>query len=250
MSHFIHDKCAAARYKNDVGIKIYPFAIRFLNEILIDSSVVNFFFTTMRYTSQAIEVLIEEFAKLPGIGKKTAQRLALHILREKNEEVERFAKALLDAKEKVIYCGECQNMTDHNANPCAICASSKRNHQLLCVVESPSDVIAFEKTNQFNGVYHVLHGVISPLDGIGPDNLKVKELIARLASEKGQSVKEAILALNPTIEGETTVLYLTKLLKPLGLKLSRIARGIPIGSELEYTDEATLTRALEGRSEI
>lgn len=204
----------------------------------------------MRYTSQAIEVLIEEFAKLPGIGKKTAQRLALHILREKNEDVERFAKALLDAKEKVVYCRECQNMTDNNANPCSICTSPKRNHQLLCIVESPSDVIAFEKTNQYIGQYHVLHGVISPLDGIGPDDLKVKELIARLATDKGQAIKETILALNPTVEGETTVLYLTKLLKPLGLKVSRIARGIPIGSELEYTDEATLTRALEGRAEI
>jgi recombination protein RecR len=204
----------------------------------------------MRYTSQAIEVLVEEFAKLPGIGKKTAQRLALHILREKPEDVERFAKALLDAKEKVVYCVECQNMTDNTANPCIICTSPKRNCSLICVVESPSDVIAFEKTNQYSGLYHVLHGVISPLDGIGPDDLKVKELLARLSTEKGQQVKEIILALNPTVEGETTVLYLTRLLKPLGLKVSRIARGIPIGSELEYTDEATLTRALEGRAEV
>ncbi|MCS6989255.1 MAG: recombination mediator RecR [Chloroherpetonaceae bacterium] len=203
----------------------------------------------MRYTSQAIEVLIEEFAKLPGVGKKTAQRLALHILREKKEDVERFAKALLDAKEKVVYCSECQNMTDLAVNPCVICQSPKRNHSLVCVVESPSDVIAFEKTNQYSGLYHVLHGVISPLDGVGPDDLKIKELIARLATEKGQKVKEIILALNPTIEGETTVLYLTKLLKPLGLKITRIARGVPIGSELEYADEATLTRALEGRTE-
>lgn len=203
----------------------------------------------MRYTSQAIEVLIEEFAKLPTIGKKTAQRLALHILREKTEDVERFAKALLDAKEKVVYCSECQNLTDNDVNPCAICKSPKRNHSIVCVVESPGDVLAFEKTNQYNGLYHVLHGVISPLDGVGPNDLKIKELIERLGSEKGQSVKEIILALSPTVEGETTVLYLTKILKPLGLKVTRIARGVPIGGELEHIDEATLTRALEGRTE-
>jgi len=204
----------------------------------------------MRYTSQAIETLIEEFAKLPGIGKKTAQRLALHVLREKKEDVELLAKALMDAKEIVVYCSECQNMTDKHHNPCSICTSQKRNRSMLCIVESPSDVIAFEKTNQYTGLYHVLHGVISPLDGIGPDDLKLKELLARLSAAGSQSIKEIILALNPTVEGETTVLYLSKLLKPLGLKVSRIARGIPIGSELEYTDEATLTRALEGRSDV
>lgn len=204
----------------------------------------------MRYTSQAIETLVEEFAKLPGIGRKTAQRLALHILREKKEEVELLAKALLNAKEQVIYCSICQNMTDAHQNPCPICASAKRNRTLICVVESPSDVIAFERTNQYNGLYHVLHGVISPLDGIGPDDLKIKELLVRLNAEGDAAAREVILALNPTVEGETTVLYLTRLLKPLGLKVSRIARGIPVGSELEYTDEATLTRALEGRSAL
>jgi recombination protein RecR len=204
----------------------------------------------MRYTSQAIETLVEEFAKLPGIGRKTAQRLALHILREKKEEVQLLAKALLDAKELVIYCRICQNVTDVHQNPCPICTSPKRHHHLICVVESPSDVIAFEKTNQYHGVYHVLHGVISPLDGIGPDDLKIKELLARLSTNGESAPQEVILALNPTVEGETTVLYLAKLLKPLGVKVSRIARGIPVGSELEYTDEATLTRALEGRSLI
>lgn len=203
----------------------------------------------MRYTSQAIETLIEEFAKLPGIGRKTAQRLALHILREQKENVELLAKALLNAKEQVIYCSVCQNMTDAHQDPCPICSSPKRNHSLICVVESPSDVIAFEKTNQYNGLYHVLHGTISPLEGIGPDDLKIKELLSRL-STMNLATTEVILALNPTIEGEATVLYLSKLLLPLKVKLSRIARGVPIGSELEYTDEATLTRALEGRSEI
>jgi recombination protein RecR len=201
----------------------------------------------MRYTSQTIEVLVEEFAKLPGIGKKTAQRLALYVLREKRESIEHFAKALIDAKEKVIYCSSCQNMTDKDHDPCIICSSPKRNRAVVCIVESPSDVIAFERTNQFQGLYHVLHGVISPLDGIGPDDLKIKELIARLGEN---SISELILALNPTVEGETTTLYLTKLIKPLGIKITRIARGIPIGSELEYTDEATLTRALEGRAEV
>jgi recombination protein RecR len=203
----------------------------------------------MKYTSQAIEVLIEEFAKLPGIGRKTAQRLALYVLKQKKEEVELFSKALLDAKDKVVYCANCQNMTDHDHNPCSICTSPKRNRAVMCIVESPSDVIAFEKTNQYQGGYHVLHGVISPLDGVGPNDLKIRELVVRLG-EVGDEVKEIILALNPTVEGETTTLYLTKLLKPLGFKITRIARGIPIGSELEYTDEATLTRALEGRSEL
>ncbi|MFN3385546.1 MAG: recombination mediator RecR [Candidatus Thermochlorobacter sp.] len=204
----------------------------------------------MRYTSQAIETLVEEFAKLPGIGRKTAQRLALHILREKKEQAQLLAKAILDAKEQVIYCSICQNMTDVHQDPCPICTSPKRNRTIICVVESPSDVIAFEKTNQYNGLYHVLHGVISPLDGIGPDDLKIKELLVRLHAGGKDAVQEVILALNPTVEGETTVLYLARLLKPLGIKISRIARGIPVGSELEYTDEATLTRALEGRAAL
>ncbi|MBC8045129.1 MAG: recombination protein RecR [Rhizobacter sp.] len=205
----------------------------------------------MHYTSQAIETLITEFAKLPGIGKKTAQRLALHVLKETREEVDRFASALIDAKEKIIYCSSCQNMTDMGQDPCAICTNLKRNRHLVCVVESPSDVIAFEKTNQYRGLYHVLHGVISPLDGVGPNDLKIRELLVRLGKDGDEEVQEIILAMNPTVEGETTTLHLTKLIRPLGgIKLTRIARGIPIGSELEYTDEATLTRALEGRAEV
>ncbi|NTV47855.1 MAG: recombination protein RecR, partial [Chlorobiales bacterium] len=169
----------------------------------------------MRYTSHAVETLIEEFSKLPGIGRKTAQRLAMHVLHEDKEKVAALAQALLNAKEKVAYCSRCQNVTDKEADPCNICSSLKRNHSVVCVVEAPSDVLAFEKTNQYNGLYHVLHGVISPLDGVGPDQLKIRELIARLASEEGADIKEVILAVNPTVEGETTVLYLTKLLKPL-----------------------------------
>ncbi len=203
----------------------------------------------MRYTSQTIEQLIEQFAKLPGIGRKTAQRLAMFVLQEEKPQVEALAQALLDVKTKVTFCSKCQNVTDSGQDPCAICSSPKRNHKTICVVESPSDVLAFERTNQYYGSYHVLHGVISPLDGIGPDDLKIRELLTRLQSPD-EEVTEIILAINPTVEGETTVLYLTKLLKPVGLKISRIARGIPVGSELEYIDEATLTRALQGRDEL
>jgi len=205
----------------------------------------------MRYTSHAVETLIDEFAKLPGIGRKTAQRLTMFILHEEQEKAESLAQALLDLKTKVSYCSLCQNVTDKEVDPCNICTSAKRDKSVVCVVEAPNDVLAFEKTNQFNGLYHVLHGVISPLDGVGPDDLKVKELIHRLSETAGHvPIKEVILAINPTVEGETTVLYLSKLLKPLGVKVTRIARGIPIGTELEYIDDATLTRALEGRAEL
>jgi recombination protein RecR len=203
----------------------------------------------MQYTSETIEILINEFAKLPGIGRKTAQRLALHILKESKEDVALLANALTDAKEKIIYCSVCQNITEAKHDPCIICSNTKRNHSQLCVVSEPSDVMALEKTNQFHGTYHVLHGLVSPLDGVGPDDLKIRELLARLGNST-EAVAEIILALNPNVEGETTTLYLTKLLKPLGLKVTRIARGISVGSELEYTDEATLTRALEGRAEL
>ncbi len=195
----------------------------------------------MLYTSESIQQLVEEFAQLPGIGRKTAQRLSLHILKMPKEEVALFAKALIDVKEKVRYCSTCFNITE--TDPCPICASPKRNKKIICVVEEPNDVLAVEKTHEFIGLYHVLGGALSPLDGIGPEDLKVKELLNRLNEE----LDEIILALNPNVEGETTTLYLSKLLKPLNIKVTRIARGLPIGSDLEFADEATLTRALEGR---
>ncbi len=202
----------------------------------------------MRYTSAAIEALIEEFAKLPGIGRKTAQRLAMHILQQHPDEVEKFASALVDVKQNVIHCSVCQNVTDRGADPCSICRARGRDRSAICVVESPSDVLAFEKTGHYRGLYHVLHGVISPLDGIGPDHIRIRELLSRLSPEDGPPVSEIIMALNPTVEGETTVLYISKLLKPLGVRVTKIARGIPVGAELEFVDEATLSRALEGRS--
>ncbi|MCG8341457.1 MAG: recombination mediator RecR [Chlorobiales bacterium] len=202
----------------------------------------------MRYTSAAIEALIEEFAKLPGIGRKTAQRLAMHILHEQPGEVDKLARALMDVKERVISCSICQNVTDLGDDPCSICRGKNRNRSVICVVESPTDVLAFEKTAQYRGLYHVLQGVISPLDGVGPDDIRIKELLARLSPEEGDKVSEVIMALSPTVEGETTVLYISRLLKPLGVEVTKIARGIPVGAELEFIDEATLSRALEGRS--
>lgn len=195
----------------------------------------------MLYTSEALQQLIEEFARLPGIGRKTAQRLALYILKQPREEVVKMAKALVNVKDRIRYCSTCWNITE--LDPCPICASPKRDRSVLCVVEEPNDVIAIEKTNEFKGLYHVLGGSLSPLDGIGPDDLKIRELLQRIGGE----VQEVILALNPNVEGEATTLYLTKLLKPLGVKVTRIARGIPVGGDLEFADEATLTRALEGR---
>lgn len=195
----------------------------------------------MLYTSEALQHLIEEFSKLPGIGRKTAQRLALHILKQPREDVVRMARALVDVKDRIRACSVCCNITEQD--PCAVCASSKRDRSLICVVEEPNDVIAVEKTNDFRGLYHVLGGSLSPLDGIGPEELKVKELLTRVTPE----IVEVILALNPNVEGEATTIYLTRLLKPLGVKVSRIARGIPVGGDLEFTDEATLARALEGR---
>jgi recombination protein RecR len=195
----------------------------------------------MVYTSEALQQLIEEFAALPGIGRKTAQRLALHILKQPREDVVQMARALVNVKDKIRYCSSCWNITE--TDPCPICASPKRDRTIICVVEEPNDVMAVEKTNEFKGLYHVLGGSLSPLDGIGPDELKVRELLQRITNE----ITEVILALNPNVEGEATTLYLTKLLKPLGVKISRIARGIPVGGDLEFADEATLTRALEGR---
>lgn len=198
----------------------------------------------MLFTSEALQQLIEEFSRLPGIGRKSAQRIALFILKLPREEVVRMARALVNVKERIRYCSVCCNITEDD--PCAICASAKRDRQIICVVEEPSDVIALEKTNEFKGLYHVLGGALSPLDGVGPDDLKVKELLQRV----GNGIEEIILAMNPDVEGEATTIYLSRLLKPLGVKVSRIARGIPVGGDLEFADEATLSRALEGRIEL
>ncbi len=195
----------------------------------------------MGYTSDSLNQLIEEFSQLPGIGRKSAQRLAMYILKLPKDDVVNMANALLNLKEKMRYCSSCWNFTE--TDPCGICANPRRDPHLICVVEEPSDVLALEKTNDYRGLYHVLGGALSPLDGIGPEHLKVKELLSRIRPE----TEEIILALNPNIEGEATVIYLTRLLKPLGVKVSRLARGIPIGGDLEFTDEATLSRALEGR---
>jgi len=196
----------------------------------------------MTYTAESVARLVEQFARLPGIGRKTAHRLALFVLKMEREEVVDLAKALVNAKDKVRYCSVCSNITE--ADPCAICSNPKRDRNVLCVVEEPSDVLALEKTNEFKGLYHVLGGALSPLDGIGPEDLRVKELLARFSTS---NVEEVILAMNPNVEGEATTLYLSKLLKPLGPRITRIARGLPVGSDLEYADEATLSRALEGR---
>lgn len=195
----------------------------------------------MLHTSEALQQLIEEFSRLPGIGRKSAQRLALHLLKQPREDVVRMARTLVNMKDRIRYCSICWNITE--GDPCAICASPKRDRCLICVVEEPNDVIAVEKTNDFRGLYHVLGGALSPLDGIGPEDLKVKELLDRTTSD----VTEVILALNPNVEGEATTIYLTRLLKPLCAKVSRIARGLPVGGDLEFADEATLSRALEGR---
>jgi recombination protein RecR len=195
----------------------------------------------MLYTSETLQQLIEEFSQLPGIGHKSAQRIALDLLKRPREEVVRMAQALVSVKDRIRYCSICWNITE--TDPCSICASPKRERGAICVVEEPNDVIALEKTNEFHGLYHVLGGALSPLDGIGPEDLKIRELLARMSAD----VTEVILAMNPNVEGEATTIYLTRLLKPLGAKVSRIARGIPVGGDLEFADEATLTRALEGR---
>ena len=192
----------------------------------------------------AIEKLIEEFAKLPGIGYKTAQRLTLHVLNLPKEEVEEFAKALIRARGTIKYCSVCGNYTDKD--PCAICSNPSRDKSVICVVEQPKDVITLEKVREYNGVYHVLHGTISPMAGRGPDDIKLRELVRRINGE----VKEVIVATNPNVEGEATAMYISKILKPLGIKVTRIASGVPIGGDLEYSDEVTLAKALEGRKEI
>ena len=199
----------------------------------------------MSYYSPSIEKLVEAFEKLPSIGHKTAVRLAFHILNLSNEETNEFIQSILNAKNNLKYCSKCYNISD--TDPCIICGNPKRDEGVICVVEDVKDIIAMEKTHEFKGVYHVLHGSISPMNGIGPDDIKLKELLQRLNPE---TVKEIILATNPRVEGEATAMYISKLVKPLGIKVSRIAHGIPVGGDLEYTDEVTLTKALEGRREL
>jgi recombination protein RecR len=188
--------------------------------------------------------LIEELQKLPGIGPKGAQRLAFHILKTPRENADRLADALRDVKELVTYCSVCNNITD--ADPCAFCRSRERNHHVICVVEEPQNVTAIERTREFKGVYHVLMGALSPLQGVGPDDLKIKGLLSRVRD----GATEIILATNPNVEGEATAIYLARLLKPLGVKVTRIAMGLPVGSDLEYADEVTMHKALEGRREV
>ncbi len=195
--------------------------------------------------AKPIDHLIDALTRLPGIGKKTASRLAFHILRSSSSEAQALARAILDVKEKIRLCSICFNLTDED--PCRICQDERRAGEILCVVEGPNDLVAIENTGGFRGRYHVLHGAISPLEGIGPDHLKMKELLERLRKEK---VSEVILANNPTVEGGATALYLVDLIKPLGIKVTRIAYGIPMGSEIEYSDGMTLSKALEGRREI
>lgn len=198
----------------------------------------------MEFYPVAIEKLIEEFAKLPGIGQKTAQRLTLHVLNLPKEEVEEFAKALVRARGTIKYCSVCGNFTD--SDPCAICSNPNRDKSIICVVEQPKDIMAVERVREYNGLYHVLHGTISPMAGRGPEDIKLRELITRLNGV----VKEVVVATNPNIEGEATAMYISKIIKPLGVKVTRIAHGIPVGGDLEYADEVTLSKALEGRKEI
>ncbi len=199
----------------------------------------------MNYNIVPLTELINQFARLPGIGKKTAQRLAYSILEQPPERATQFAEALVNAREKIHFCKICQSFTDLDI--CQICADERRDKNIICVVEDPRDVMAFERTREYSGVYHVLHGVISPLDNIGPDKLRIKELMTRLGSGE---VKEIIMATNPTVEGEATASYISRLVKPMGIKVTRLAYGIPVGGDLEYADEYTLVRALEGRNEI
>ncbi|MDR2940688.1 MAG: recombination mediator RecR [Clostridiales bacterium] len=199
----------------------------------------------MNYYGEPVTKLIEEFSKLPGIGYKSAQRLAFHILNMPLEKAENLSKAILEAKLNLKYCELCQNITDQS--PCKICGNTKRDEKMIMVVEGPRDMAAYEKTNEYFGLYHVLHGSISPMNGVSPDDLKIKELLNRLKDNK---CEEVIAATNPNVEGEATAMYLSRLIKPLGVKVTRIAHGVPVGGDLEYVDEITLSRAFKGRQEI
>ena len=199
----------------------------------------------MKFFEPSVENLIDEFAKLPGIGRKSAQRLAFHVLNLPKEQAQRFADAIMNAKETVHTCPKCQNLTDQEL--CPICSDSARDHSVICVVTDPKDVISFEKTREFRGVYHVLHGTISPLNHIGPDDIRIRELLHRVAEE---DIKEVIIATNPDTEGEATAIYIARLLRPFSIRVTRLAYGIPVGGHLEYIDEVTLMRALEGRQDI
>ncbi len=198
----------------------------------------------MENYTRPITKLIEELSKLPGIGRKSAQRLAFHILDMKGNDVVELAKAIVNAKKHTKHCQTCGNLTE--ADLCNICSSLKRDQSTICVVEDARDIVAMERTKEYNGVYHVLHGTISPLDGIGPDEINIKSLISRLSDD----ISEVILATNPTIEGEATAVYISRLIKPMGIKVTRIAHGIPVGGDIEYADEVTLMRAMEGRREM
>ena len=199
----------------------------------------------MSIYSPSIEKLIESFERLPSIGHKTATRLAFHMLNLSEEETNEFIGSIENARKNLKYCSICYNISD--TDPCEICANSKRDSNIICVVEDVKDVVAMERTHEFKGLYHVLHGTISPMNGIGPEDIKIKELLNRLSNSE---IKEVIIATNPRVEGEATAMYLSKLIKPFGIKVSRIAHGIPVGGDLEYTDEITLAKALEGRHEM
>ena len=200
----------------------------------------------MDYFPAALEHLVEQFARLPGVGRKSAQRLAFYILDQPEQAAKDFAAALLDAKSSIGCCPVCQNLTDGDSK-CPICASPKRDHRIICVVADPKDVAAIDRSREYNGVYHVLHGVISPMNPVGPDDLRIAQLVERVAAG---GVEEVIMATNPDTEGETTAMYLSRLLKPFGVRTTRLAYGVPVGSHLEFADDATLMRALEGRLEL
>ena len=197
------------------------------------------------YNVASLARLIEQFERMPGIGHKSAQRLAFHVLSMKQSEAEPFSNAILDAHTKIKKCSRCCNLAEEEL--CPICKSQNRDESLVCVVEDPRDVLAFERTHEFSGTYHVLHGVISPMNSVGPEDITIKELLSRIAEGK---VEEVIMATNPTVEGEATAMYISRLLKPMGITVSRLAYGVPVGAELEYADEVTLTRALEGRRNL
>lgn len=199
----------------------------------------------MAYNIPSIEALIDKFTSLPSIGRKSASRIAFHLLSLPEQQIKDFADAMINAKKSVKYCKKCQTLTDTEL--CSICSDSGRNTRQICVVESPQDVMAFERTREYNGTYHVLHGLLSPIDGITPENLKIKELLYRVTNE---DIEEVIMATNPTVDGEATAMYISKLLKPFEIKVTRLAYGIPVGASLEYSDEVTLLRAFEGRSEL